>query len=159
MCKPIETPTCNNVTVTPNVGTRPVESNVTCTGYKVNSYKIDCGNGTTFTGNGSGIGNFTSPIHTCKYTSPATYNVTCTVNDTITSDTCKSQVTVNSTTPSITIDKRDANPLPTDKDGVVGNDTQTLVQGTAALFKITVTNNGTEPLRQIVLTDAVELKC
>jgi uncharacterized repeat protein (TIGR01451 family) len=158
-CKPIETPTCSGISVSPTVGTRPVNSTVTCSGYKVNSYKIDCGNGVTFSGNGSWIGNFTSPAHVCKYTNPGTYNVTCTVNDTITSNSCKSQVTVNATTPAISIDKRDANPLPNDKDGVVGNDTQTVAQWTKAVFKITVTNTGTEPLRQIVLTDPVEPKC
>jgi hypothetical protein len=51
--------------------------------------------------------------------------------------------------PAIAIDKTDANAL--DQDGSTGNDTQTVNSGEKAVFKITVTNTGTEKLRNIVL--------
>lgn len=156
-CTPIVgAPTCKGVTVNPSQGTRPVDSTVTCTGYKANSFKIDCGNGQVFTGNGTGNGT-ESLTKVCHYQTAGSYNVTCTINDTISNDSCRSNVTVQDTNPTIAIDKRDANP--NDKDGVVGNDTQTVDSGTSAVFKIRVTNTWTEPLKSINLTDPVEPSC
>lgn len=59
--------------------------------------------------------------------------------------------------PSIKIDKTDANPA--DKDGSTGNDTQTVDKAIKAVFKIRVTNSGTENLDTIVLTDAIAPNC
>ena len=63
----------------------------------------------------------------------------------------------NTITPQILIDKRDANSA--DIDTVVGNDTQTVVSGNAAIFKIRVTNNGTEDLKNLVLSDTIAPNC
>jgi len=59
--------------------------------------------------------------------------------------------------PSIDIDKRDANPA--DLDLVVWNDTQTVYVWTWAIFRIRVTNNYTESLKNLVLTDAIAPNC
>ncbi len=61
------------------------------------------------------------------------------------------------TTPLITIDKRDNNP--SDLDSTTGNDTQTVNTGSDAVFKIRVTNNGTEDLKNITLNDSVAPNC
>lgn len=59
--------------------------------------------------------------------------------------------------PSIQVIKSDDNP--NDQDGVKGNDTQTVIQGEQAVFKITVKNNGTEDLKNVKLTDAIAPEC
>gem|GEM_PF-2906152 len=61
------------------------------------------------------------------------------------------------TGPSIKVDKLDANTL--DQDGSIGDDSQTLNVGDKAVFKIRVTNDGTEDLKDIVLTDAIGPNC
>jgi len=61
------------------------------------------------------------------------------------------------TTPSINIVKTDANPL--DQDGIVGNDSQLINSGDSSEFQITVTNDGTEDLRNIVVSDALAPQC
>lgn len=68
-------------------------------------------------------------------------------------------ITVGGTTgPEITIDKRDANP--DDRDGVIGtNDSQTVLRGAKAVFKIKITNSGIEDLNNIVVTDAIAPTC
>ncbi len=61
-------------------------------------------------------------------------------------------------TPSIQIDKRDANPA--DLDWIIWtNDSQTVNVGSWATFRIRVTNNWTESLRNLVLTDAIAPNC
>jgi len=80
------------------------------------------------------------------------------VNDTVTSNACTKTVTVPGTpSPAITIDKTDANSA--DIDGNIGNDTQTVNVGNGAVFKIRVTNTGTEALKNIVLSDTLAPNC
>lgn len=109
-----------------------------------------------FTGNGSGIGTqlFTE---TCNYNSADTYTPTCTINGDITGPSCRETVTVFDLNPSIEIDKVDANFA--DLDGNIGNDTQTVNNGDAAVFKITVTNTGNEGLRNVSVSDENGLDC
>jgi cysteine-rich repeat protein len=59
--------------------------------------------------------------------------------------------------PSIQIDKTDANPA--DLDWIVWNDTQRVNVWTQAVFRIRGTNNFTESLRNIVFTDTVAPNC
>ncbi len=60
--------------------------------------------------------------------------------------------------PSIKIDKTDgANS--NDQDGITGNDNQKVDKGETAVFKIRVTNDGDESLKDIVLTDAQAENC
>lgn len=59
--------------------------------------------------------------------------------------------------PSIAVDKTDNNPV--DQDGVVRNDSQTIDSGESAVFEITVTNDGTEGLTNIVLSDPLGPNC
>ena len=71
---------------------------------------------------------------------------------------CQKTVTVSvPNVPNITIDKRDANQ--SDSDGIVGNDIQTVSSGAKAVFKIKVTNNGTEDLKNISLSDTIAPNC
>ena len=53
----------------------------------VNTFEINCGNGQVFTGNGSngGVETFT---RTCNYTTAGTYTPTCTINGSITNNSC-----------------------------------------------------------------------
>ena len=53
MCEPIvvdPVTTCDGLTVSPNSGTAPFTTNVSCTGTNVNTYQITCGNGETING-------------------------------------------------------------------------------------------------------------
>jgi hypothetical protein len=59
--------------------------------------------------------------------------------------------------PKISIDKRDDNSA--DQDNSRGNDTQTVQSNADAIFKIKVTNSGTEDLTNIVLTDENAENC
>lgn len=69
------------------------------------------------------------------------------------SATCQTTVT-----PSIQIDKRDANPA--DLDWIIWtNDSQTVNVWSGATFRIRVTNNWTESLRNLVLTDVIAPNC
>lgn len=67
-------------------------------------------------------------------------------------------VEVEILTPSIKIDKLDAN-TDLDQDGAIGNDSQKISKGQKAVFKIRVTNDGTENLDTIVLTDTRAPNC
>jgi len=69
---------------------------------------------------------------------------------------CGDNLTVQGT-PNIQIDKTDQNGA--DQDGTQKNDTQTINDGDDAVFKITVTNTGTEPLKNVVVTDAEAPAC
>lgn len=107
-CQPINNPTCNNLSVTPASGQNPLNVTTSCQGYKVNTWEIDCGNGQKFTGNGNNGGNQTFS-RTCNYTTANTFTPTCTINGSITSNSCQKTVTVTNPEPSIEVDKRDGN--------------------------------------------------
>ena len=59
--------------------------------------------------------------------------------------------------PSVAIDKRDANE--NDFDGEIGDDTQSILSGDTAVFKIRVSNNGPEDLENIQVIDALAPNC
>lgn len=59
--------------------------------------------------------------------------------------------------PLLQINKLDANQA--DQDGNIGNDTQTIASGEAAVFAITVTNNHTENIINVAVTDALSPTC
>lgn len=59
--------------------------------------------------------------------------------------------------PDIEIVKTDENAA--DQDGAQNNDTQTIVEGNEAVFRITVTNNGGEALETVIVTDAESPSC
>jgi uncharacterized repeat protein (TIGR01451 family) len=59
--------------------------------------------------------------------------------------------------PAIEIVKTDANTA--DFDGVQGNDNQILAVDTTAVFRITVTNTGGEPLKNVIISDDESLQC
>ncbi|MFA5917857.1 MAG: hypothetical protein WC850_06515 [Candidatus Gracilibacteria bacterium] len=85
----------------------------------------------------------------------STHGETCDDGNNIDGDGCSA--TCQGISPSIQIDKTDANPA--DLDGIVGNDTQRVNVGTQAVFRIRGTNNFTESLRNIVFTDTVAPNC
>lgn len=67
-------------------------------------------------------------------------------------------MSISNPTPSILIDKTDGNP--SDFDGSVGNDRQEIQSGQNAIFKIRVTNNGSqESLQNIALNDTRAPAC
>ena len=155
-CQPVEAPTCNTVTVNPVRGENPLTTTVSCEGFLVNTYEIDCGNGDVFTGNGSGIGTQTFSEQ-CTYTDDGNYTPTCTINGNITGPSCRGSVNVVNPQPGITIDKVDQNSA--DLDGNIGNDTQTIESGATAVFQITVRNTGGEGLRNVSVSDENGLDC
>ncbi len=152
----VNEPICTNLTVTPTSVVNGGNVTYTCTGNNVSSYSVQFSrpDGTIFQTLATQNGSVTIPA-----TPTGTYTAKCFVNGQVTTPaTC--QKTVENTTnpqPQIDIDKRDANSA--DLDGSIGNDTQTVTSGTAAVFKIRVTNNGTEDLRNLVLSDAVAPSC
>ena len=156
-CKPIETPECKQLTVTPNNGDAPLNVTATCEGYKVNTFRIDCGNGQEFTKNGSNSGD-ESFSRVCNYTTAGTYTPRCYVNGSLSGNSCRKTVTVtNPVVPSIIVDKTDNNIF--EIGGSLGDDTQTVNLWEDAVFKIRVTNNGWETLENITLSDPVEVSC
>lgn len=68
-----------------------------------------------------------------------------------------SPVFVQDSAPSVKIEKTDANTA--DKDGNIGDDSQLVDAGEKAVFKIRVTNDGNERLKEIVITDAIAPNC
>ena len=95
---------------------------------------------------------------TSAYENEATVTATGVDSDLPVTDTDTSPVLIPVvTTPSIAIDKIDANDG--DRDGNTGNDTQTINRGNDAVFTITVTNNGTEDLENVVVEDELALAC
>lgn len=156
-CQPIVSdPVCKGITVDPNKGQMPLDVNVGCTWTFADTITIDCGNWVTqdFTWNKS----WDKTVNkVCKYTTAKTYTPVCKVNWQTPIRVCQWSVEVTAPTPSIQIVKTDLNTA--DKDGTVENDTQTVVKWSDAIFKITVTNNGTEDLKNIVLTDTIAPNC
>ena len=147
---------CTNLTVTPTSFVSGGNVTYTCTGNNVTSWSVEFAKpgGDIFQRLTTSTGSVTIPA------SPlGTYTAKCFINGQ-TSTPAACQKTVENTaspTPKINIDKRDANP--NDLDGNIGNDTQTVTSGTPAIFKIRVTNNGTEDLKNIVLSDAAAPSC
>jgi hypothetical protein len=96
-CQPVAAvvPACNSIVASPTFGTTPVTTTLICSGSNLptnSTYAIECGNGTnaTMTGNSG----------TCTYTNSSLVNsVTfvpkCTINGTLTSTACQTNVGVN----------------------------------------------------------------
>ena len=149
-------PVCTNLTVTPTSVVNGGNVTYTCTGNNVTSWSIQFSrpDGSIFQTLTTPTGSATIPA-----TPTGTYTAKCFVNgQTTTPASCQKTVTnTPNPTPQIDIDKRDANSA--DLDGSIGNDAQTVTSGTAAVFKIRVTNNGTEDLRNLVLSDAMAPNC
>ena len=149
-------PVCTNLTVTPTSVVNGGNVTYTCSGNNVTSYSVQFSrpDGTIFQTLTTQNGSVTIPA-----TPTGTYTAKCFVNGQTTTPAACQKTVENSTnpTPRIDIDKRDANSA--DLDGSIGNDTQTVTSGTAAVFKIRVTNNGTEDLRNIVLSDTMAPNC
>ena len=149
-------PVCTNLTVTPTSVVNGGNVTYTCSGNNVTSWSIQFSRP-----DGSIFQTLTTPTGSVTIPSSPTgiYTAKCFVNgQTSTPEVCQKTVTnTPNPTPQIDIDKRDANSA--DLDGSIGNDTQTVTSGTAAVFKIRVTNNGTEDLRNLVLSDAMAPNC
>jgi hypothetical protein len=96
-CQPVTaaTPSCDSLTASPTFGTSPVTTTLTCSGSNIPTgatYAIDCGNGTAGTMNGN--------KGTCTYvnnttTGSLTFAPKCTINSTITSPACQTNVVAN----------------------------------------------------------------
>jgi len=167
----ITTPAICQKTVTNTTVVNPV-----CTDLSVSPSSLVNGGNVTYSCNGNNVSNYsiifknpdnstlqTFTTSTGSVTIPATtgtYTASCFVNgQTTTPASCTKNIINNtiSTTPQIVIDKRDANTA--DLDGNIGNDTQTVISGNDAVFKIRVTNNGTEDLKNISLSDSMSANC
>lgn len=154
----VEPPVCTGLTVTPNSLTNGGGVNYTCTGTNVTSYSVAFTkpDGSALQTLSTATGSVTIPA-----TPTGTYTARCYVNNQgYALDVCTKTIVNNgnTVTPQVHIDKRDANPA--DLDGVFGgNDSQTVYSGNAAVFKIRVTNTGTEDLKNIVLSDTMAPNC
>lgn len=137
--------------------------NVTLPGTKPSTWI-----GFTVGGNGNNGNGLLEPgeyfEYTCEkgntqadYTNTAWVTAKWNTSNTAVNDSDTSKVIVSAPVPSVTIDKRDANDA--DADTVKGNDTQTVITGAEAVFKIRVTNNGTEDLKDIVIKDTRAPNC
>jgi uncharacterized repeat protein (TIGR01451 family) len=151
-------PVCTGLTVTPSSLTDGGNVNYSCTGTDVSSYSIVFSkpDGTTLQAFSSPTGSISIPA-----TPTGTYTGRCYVNGQTTTPTiCEKTITNNGTTvtPAVYITKTDANNA--DLDGNIGgNDSQTVYAGNAAIFRIRVTNTGTEDLKNITLTDTIAPSC
>ncbi len=170
-CRPAtDIPTCEKLDVVedgvlntsfPNlitVGETPKDVALKCSAANVDSITISCGgiNGgigdfRTFNSNGQS-GSFEA-TYNCHYDRPGQYSPVCLMNGSTQKSAVqpqcrKSLLFINSTKPEIAVDKKDANAQ--DLDNVVWNDTQTIATWDDAIFKITITNNGSEPLMNLL---------
>lgn len=148
-------PTCSGLTIDKDNGKPSFVSNFVCSWVNNDSYKIVIKNEAWEI-----IKTINSNLGQYTFTTEWKYSVECYMNDEITTpEICKKSVVVNdSNTPSIKLDKIDANII-WEKDWTVGNDTQTVLKNTDAVFKIKVTNNGTEDLKEVNITDAIAPNC
>ncbi len=150
ICEPITInppTTCDSITVSPLTWEAPFTTNVSCSASNATTYEIQCGNGKVIN----------SQTGICSYPVGSDYTARCIVDGNITSNACTQTVRVTNPTPSIRIDKVDANP--SDIDTNIGNDTQTVLQGNKAVFKIRVTNVGNESLKELQVIDALAPTC
>lgn len=149
-CEPIiiqnET-SCDAVSVGVLEWQSPFSTSVSCQASNASSYQINCGNGQIING----------ATGTCSYSAQGDFNIKCSVDGGITSPWCQQEVRVTSPSPSIRVDKLDGNWA--DLDANRGNDTQTVVQWSDAAFDITITNIGTEGLKNITLLDSRAPAC
>ena len=153
-CQPINvTPpaTCDGITATPNSWTATVNSTITCSATNANSYQIRCGNGQVIN----------SKTWTCTYTLWGNYTASCTINWNITSNQCKTQISVTAPTPLIEVEKYSGNnsDLDWNRSHIPSDDSQTINLGAEAVFIIRVTNNWREDLKTVTLSDAIAPNC
>jgi len=152
------TPVCTGLSVSPTSLTDGGNVGYTCTGTNVSSYSVVFSkpDGTTLQSFSTATGSATVPA-----TPTGTYTARCYVNgQTSTPAICEKTITNNGTTvtPAVLITKTDANNA--DLDGNIGgNDSQTVLTGNNAVFRIRVTNTGTEDLKNINLTDSIAPSC
>lgn len=152
------TPVCTGLSVSPTSLTDGGNVGYTCTGTNVSSYSVVFSkpDGTTLQSFSTATGTATIPA-----TPTGTYTARCYVNgQTTTPAICEKTITNNGTTvtPAVLITKTDANNA--DLDGNIGgNDSQTVYTGNSAVFRIRVTNTGTEDLKNINLTDSIAPSC
>ncbi len=151
-------PLCTGLTVSPLSLTDGGPVTYTCTGNNVTNYSV------AFTKpDGSALQTFSTATGsvTIPATPTGTYTARCYVNNQgYALAECTKNITNSGTTvtPQVLIDKRDANPA--DLDGIIGNnDSQTVYSGNIAVFKIRVTNTGTEDLKNLVLSDSIAPNC
>ena len=176
-CMPITQPACTGISVTTDGTLEPVTAQVTCTGVKSATFKVDCGNGHitspkagTYTG---GANQEATATFECQYNAWNTsYYPTCYANNTITSNACNSESTavsvpVSPRTPEITVLKLDYNTY--DLDGEKGafknlkeetrDNGQKVKVWDDATFRIRVSNTWNEDLKDIKLVDAKAWAC
>jgi len=152
-CQTQSTTTCNSLIGTPTSWNIPLTTNFTCNATNASTYRIDIYSWSTI------INTINSNAWSYVFSNTWTYTARCTVNSNVTSNSCLTTISANTTSinPSIQIDKVDANP--SDLDWNIWNDTQTVNVWSWAIFKIRVTNNWPESLTNLVLTDAVAPNC
>lgn len=150
-CEPItqpKEPVCKSLTVSPRDWDTPLRSSFVCNWENSNNYKIN------LIRNWKLVHTINSSRWSYTFAEAWTYSATCYVWWK-SSNVCNVSLNVKWPNPSIDIIKEDANQH--DLDSIY--DTQTVRKWEKAVFRITVTNNWTEDLRNIVLTDAQAPKC
>jgi len=153
-CDPINVnppATCDSISVTPNTWIASLWVDISCSWTNALTYTIQCWNWATIN----------SKTWKCTYATVWDYHPSCTVNSTITSDSCKSKVVVKAPTPAIQVEKYSWNPndLDWNKNHNQADDTQTVNISDKAVFTIEVNNVWNEDLSNVYLTDPTSPSC
>jgi len=135
-CQPITKPTpstCNNITVKPNTGYAPLNTNINCSGTNASNYTIKV------TQNGNTVKTFNSQSASYSFGNSGNYQVQCFVNNTITSNACKEDVVVKPTPPAPSCDSLSVSP----NSGTPGVTTSFNCSGTSAsTYKVVLKKDG-----------------
>jgi len=149
----VVSPSCDSLYSSKSTWTIDFTSNFECSWSYTNDYKILIKDS-----NNSIVKTINWKKWSYKFTKEWSYKAVCYVNNNITSQTCERNIVAKPViSPSIKIDKTDIN-HDLDRDNNV-DDEQTLYKWWKAIFKIRVTNDWDEPLKNIVLTDAKSSNC
>lgn len=133
------------------------ESTFSCTAVWANTYKIVIKNSDWVV-----VDTINNSTGKYTFTKKWNYLASCYINNrTETENACNKTIIAKDSAPSINIEKYSWNTddLDWDISDSITNDTQTVNNGDKAVFKIKVTNNGTEDLKDVVITDIVEPSC
>lgn len=133
-------PTCNGLTATPIFSTAPTSVSLSCATSNATSVSIACGNGQVINA-ATGV---------CIYAAAGFYPARCTVNGSITNDSCTTGVQVDTPRFDLSLKKF-----------VNGQDAQTtaaavvVTGGSTASYTFVVTNNGPNPVSNVTtVTDS-----
>lgn len=143
--------TCDSISSSPTTWVAPFTTTLSCSWTNANSYKISCWNWATID----------AQSWKCVYATVWDYDAFCSVNSSISSNSCKTKISVTAPTPAIQVEKYswNTNDLDWNKSHDQNDDSQTVQTWALAVFKIEVNNVWNQDLNTITLNDTLAPNC